>query len=279
MIDPETGTAEQYAALRAKLGLDDPLPIQYFKTMRSLFIGDLRSFKTHQIVLNLVVARLPTTVSIGVLSIGVGFFVGMSIGIAQALRPYSRFDDIGNLISLVGFSMPQFWLGIMLVQVFAVRFRWLPASGIRPVGSSSWNLLQMIPYLILPTLVLAMPIMATVSRYTRSSMLESLASDYVRTARSKGLPERGVVVIHALRNSLLPLITLVGLLLPFVVTGAVVVESIFALPGVGRLAIDAVFSRDYPVILTITLFGAVAVLVGNLLADIIYVVVDPRIRY
>jgi len=279
LIDPEIGSAEQYAALRDRLGLDEPMPIQYFRIMSSLFRGKLRSFRYHQPVIELILARLPTTLSLGSLALGVGFLIGARIGIAQAISPYSSWDTIGTFISLIGFSMPQFWLGILFVQVFAVRLHWLPASGIRPAGSSSWNIVRMLPYLVLPTSVLAMRIIATVAQYTRTSMVEVLATDYVKTARAKGIPEKRVVFVHALRNSLLPLITLLGLLLPIVVTGTVVVESIFGLPGVGRLAIDAVFSRDYPIILTITLFGAWAVISGNLLTDIAYTFVDPRVHY
>jgi len=152
-------------------------------------------------------------------------------------------------------------------------------SGIRPVGAQSWNPLEMAPYLVLPTIVLGTGFMAGVSRYTRSSMLEALSQDYVRTARAKGLKNRAVIVRHALRNSLLPVITLIGFFLPTLLGGAAIVESIFALPGMGRLAVDAVFIRDYPVILSINMMGATAVLAGNLLADIAYAVADPRIRY
>lgn len=175
--------------------------------------------------------------------------------------------------------MPDFWLALTLISVFAVRLDWLPASGIRPAGSSSWDPREMGPHLVLPTVVLGTGLMAGVARYTRSAMLEALGQDYVRVARAKGLRKRVVIVRHALRNSLLPVITLLGFYLPILLGGAVVVETIFALPGVGRLALDAVASRDYPVLLTINLLGAVAVLVGNLVTDIGYAVADPRIRH
>jgi peptide/nickel transport system permease protein len=160
-----------------------------------------------------------------------------------------------------------------------VQLHWLPVSGIRPVNSSGWNPLEMAPHLVLPVIVLGARVMASIARYTRSSMLEALSQDYVRTARSKGLTERIVLLRHTLRNSLLPVITLLGFFIPTLLGGAVIVESIFALPGMGRLALDSVFIRDYPVILSINMMGAVAVLLGNLLADLAYSVVDPRIRF
>ena len=175
--------------------------------------------------------------------------------------------------------MPDFWLALTLISVFAVRLGWLPASGIRPPQASGWDPRDVVPHLVLPTIVLSIGAMAGIARYTRSSMLEALGQDFVRMARAKGLRERQVVVRHALRNSLLPVITLLGFYLPFLLGGAVVVETIFALPGIGRLAFDSITSRDYPVLLTVNLLGAVIVLIGNLLADIGYALADPRIRY
>jgi peptide/nickel transport system permease protein len=279
LLNPEQATADQLEVARQRLGLNDPLPIQYVKTMRSLATGDLRSFKTRQPVINMIVERLPTTLTLTGLAMIFGVMFGVVIGMVQSLRPYSRMDDAGTMISLFGFAVPDFWLALMLIQVFAVRLDWLPVSGIRPVGASGWNPLEMAPYLVLPTLVLATGLMASVARYTRSAMLEALHQDYIRTARSKGLRERVVIARHALRNSLLPVITLIGFYVPFLLGGAVVVETIFSMPGVGRLALDSVFARDYPVILSVNLMGAIAVLVGNLLADVGYAAIDPRIRY
>lgn len=279
LADPEQVTAAQLAAAREELGLNDPLPIQYAKTMTALVTGDLLSFRTRQPVLVMLTERLPTTATLGALALLFGVTVGLGVGIVQAFRAYSRIDDAGTLISIFGFAIPDFWLALMLILVFAVRLDWVPVSGIRPVGSSGWNPLEMAPHLVLPTIVLGTGLLASVARYTRSAMLEALDQDYVRTARAKGLKERTVIVRHALRNSLLPVITLLGFYLPFLLGGAVVIETIFALPGVGRLALDSVFIRDYPVILSINMMGAVAVLIGNLLADIGYAAVDPRIRY
>ncbi len=279
LADPERTTTEEYLLLRSELGLDEPLPVQFAKTMKSLATGELRSFRSHQRVLDMIAERLPTTLTLGVLSIVFGLVVGSAIGIMQALKPYSRRDDAGTLIALFGFAIPNFWLALMLIMFFAVRLRWLPVSGIRPVTATGWNPIEMAPYVVLPTIVLGSGLMASVSRYVRSSMLESLNQDYVRTARSKGLRERTVIIRHALRNSLLPVITILGGYLPVLLGGAVIVEQIFALPGVGRVAIDAVFIRDYPVILTVTIIGAISVILGNLVADILYAVADPRIQY
>ncbi len=278
LVDPEQATAEQYTALRQELGLDDPLPLQYLKTMKALLAGDLRSFKTRQTVIEIIWERLPMTVLLGGLSMLFATLVGITIGAFQALHTPSTLDDAGTVVALIGFSVPSFWLALMLIMLFAVHLHWLPFSGIRPVGSSGWNVIEMVPYLVLPTIVLGSALLASIARYTRSSMLEALTQDYVRTARAKGLPERLVVARHALRNSLLPVITLLGLYLPVVVGGAVVVETIFALPGIGRLGLESVFIRDYPVILSVNMMVATAVMVGNLLADIAYALADPRIR-
>jgi peptide/nickel transport system permease protein len=278
LADPEMLTTEQMDALRVQLGLDQPLPVQYLRTMQSLLSGDLLSFKTRQPVVEMIAERLPTTIGLATGVLILGFGLGIVFGVLQALRPHSRLDDVLTFLSLFGFAVPTFWFALMLILVFSVRLGWLPTSGIRPINTSGWNPLAMAPYLVLPTIVLATNLLASVARYTRSSMLETMSQDYLRTARAKGLNERVVMVRHALRNSLLPVITLLGVQIPYLLGGTVAVETIFALPGVGRLALDSVISRDYPVILTINLFVAVLVLIGNLLADIAYGLADPRVR-
>lgn len=278
LADPEMLTAEQMAAMRVQLGLDEPLPVQYLKTMRALLTGDLRSFKTRQPVITMIADRLPATAILTGFVLVTGFTFGILFGVLQAMRPYSRLDDVITFLSLFGFAVPAFWLSLMLMLVFAVRLDWLPASGIRPANAHGWNLIQMAPYLVLPTIVLGANLMASVARYTRSSMLDALGQDYIRTARAKGLRDRAVILSHALRNSLLPVITLLGIQIPFLLGGSIAVESIFALPGIGRLALDSVVVRDYPVILTINVMIAVLVLVGNLISDLAYGLADPRIR-
>ncbi len=278
LADPEMLTTEQMEALRVQLGLDQPIAVQYLRTMQSLLTGDLLSFKTRQPVIEMIVERLPTTLALAGCVLVIGFTLGMAVGVLQALRPNSRLDDVLTFLSLFGFAVPSFWLALMLILIFSVRLDWLPASGIRPTNASGWNPLEVAPYLILPTIVLTANLLASVARYTRSSMLETLNQDYLRTARAKGLSERAITVTHALRNSLLPVITLLGVQIPYLLGGTVAIETIFALPGLGRLALDSVISRDYPVILTINVFVAVLVLIGNLLADIAYGLADPRVR-
>jgi peptide/nickel transport system permease protein len=279
LADPEKMTAESYVAMRAELGLDDPGPVRYAKTMASLFTGELRSFRTQQRVVDAIGERLPTSLALGLLAILFGLVFGTLIGAMQAVKPYSRLDDLGTLLSLTGFSLPHFWFALMLVLLFGVRLHWLPTSGIRPVTATGYNPIEMAPYLVMPTIVLGTGLLAYVARFVRSSMLEALGQDFVRTARSKGLSEPAVIIRHVLRNSLLPVITIAGFLLPLLIGGAVVVEYVFALPGMGRLAVDSVFARDYPVILTITIFSGIAVILGNLVADVLYAVADPRIRF
>lgn len=278
LADPEMLTAEQMEAMRSQLGLDKPIPVQYLNTMQSLMTGDLLSFKTRQPVVEMIAERLPTTIGLAVCVLIAGFGLGITVGVLQALRPNSRLDDVLTFLSLFGFAVPAFWLALMLIMIFSVRLDWLPVSGIRPPDTSGWDPLSIAPYLVLPTIVLATNLLASVARYTRSSMLETLGQDYLRTARAKGLSQRAVTVGHALRNSLLPVITLLGVQIPYLLGGTVAVETIFALPGVGRLALDSVVSKDYPVILTINVFVAVLVLIGNLLADIAYGLADPRVR-
>jgi peptide/nickel transport system permease protein len=278
LADPELLTREQMELMRVNLGLDKPLPVQYLRTMQSLITGDLLSFRTRQPVVEMIFERLPTTLLLTACVIVVGFVFGIVFGVLQALKRNSFLDDVLTFLSLFGFAVPTFWLALMLMMIFSVRLDWLPASGIRPTDSTGWNPLVIAPYLVLPTIVLATNLMASVARYTRSSMLDAMAQDYLRTARAKGLTERTVTVTHALRNSLLPVITLLGVQIPYLLGGTVAVETIFALPGIGRLALDAVTTRDYPVILTINVFVAILVLVGNLLADIAYSFADPRVR-
>jgi len=279
LVDPEHATTEQFASLRQELGLDDPLPVQYLKTMKALLTGELRSFKTRQRVIEIVWERLPVTILLGGLSLALATLAGITIGAVQALRASSVLDEAGTIVSLFGFSVPSFWLALMFIMLFAVRLHRLPASGIRPVGAAGWNMIEMAPYLVLPIVVLGTGLLASIARYTRSSMLEAFAQDFVRTARAKGLPQGSVITRHALRNSLLPVITLIGLFLPVLVGGAVIVETIFAIPGIGRLGLESVFIRDYPVILSLNVMGAAAVLVGNLAADVAYALADPRIRF
>ena len=250
LADPELLTTEQMARMRVDLGLDQPLPVQYVKTMESLLTGNLRSFKTRETVFAMIEQRMPTTLILTGVVLVFGFIVGILCGVLQALRPKSWLDESLSVISMIGYATPAFWLALMLMLVFSVKLDWLPASGIRPVHSTSWSPLVIGKYLVLPALVLGVNQVAIVARYTRASMIDAMAQEYVRTARAKGLTARMVVLRHALRNSLLPVITLLGVQIPFLLGGSIAIESIFALPGIGRLALDSVTVRDYPVLLT-----------------------------
>jgi peptide/nickel transport system permease protein len=209
--------------------------------------------------------------------------LGVLLGVIAAARQYSRVDHITSFVALFLYSMPGFWLGLMMVILFAMKLGWLPASQMESVDAEflpfGERLVDRALHLVMPVFVLGIASAASVARYMRGSLLEVIRQDYVRTARAKGLSERRVVFGHALRNALLPIITLLGLYLPFLISGAVVTETIFAWPGMGRLTIDAIFSRDYPVVMAANLLAGVMVVFGNLLSDVLYGIADPRIRF
>lgn len=278
MFPPEVLDRVDQDLLREQLGLNDPLPIQYVKMMGKFFSGDLMSFQERRPTFELLTERLPTTLLFATLAILVALIIGLPIAIISATRPYSWIDNISMVGALAGLSLPQFWIALVLILIFSERLRLLPASGIRPVGSDAYNLAEMAPYLIMPTAVLMIGLLPSIVRYTRSSMLEVLSQDYIRTARSKGLPERVVINMHALRNALIPVVTLVGAIFPLLLGGAVLVETIFGLPGVGRLAVRAAQNRDFPVVLTLNMFVAIMVLISNMITDIVYTYLDPRVR-
>ena len=271
-------------ALRHKYGLDQPLPVQYIKWLRNLAHGDLgESFRYRRPVLDLIEERIPYTLQITVLALLVGAALGIALGIISAVKQYSALDKITTVASLVFYSMPEFWLAIMLILVFAVNLRWLPTSQTRSLDYElfSWSgkVVDRLWHLILPVFVLGVASAAGTARYMRNQLLEVLSEEYVLAARARGLSERAVILKHALRNALIPIITIYGLELPFLLGGAVLVEKVFAWPGMGLLAVEAVEARDYPIILATSMIAAVLVVLGNLLADIIYAVVDPRISY
>jgi len=271
-------------ALRHKYGLDQPLPVQYVKWLRNLAHGDLgESFRYRRPVLDLIEERIPYTLQITVLALLVGAALGIALGIISAVKQYSALDKITTVASLVFYSMPEFWLAIMLILVFAVNLRWLPTSQTRSLDYElfSWSgkVVDRLWHLILPVFVLGVASAAGTARYMRNQLLEVLSEEYVLAARARGLSERAVILKHALRNALIPIITIYGLELPFLLGGAVLVEKVFAWPGMGLLAVEAVEARDYPIILATSMIAAVLVVLGNLLADIIYAVVDPRISY
>ena len=264
------------AYLHQKLHLDEPLPMRYLYWVRGVLHGDLgESLRLQQPVLDLILQKLPVTIELALLAITIALAIGIPAGIVSAVKRNTAWDYGANIVALWGLSTPNFWLGIMLILLFSVTLGWLPASGyVSPREDLRANLAAM----IMPAFVLGNAIAAVLMRHTRSAMLQVLSSDYVRTARAKGLAERGVVMKHALRNALIPIITLGALELGTLLSGAVLTEQVFTIPGFGKLIVDAVFNRDYAVVQGVVLFTATTYIVLNLLADIAYVIVNPRLR-
>ena len=265
------------AALRAELGLDQPLPIQYARWVADAVRGDLgRSIRTNQPVTEAIVSRLPVTIELSVLALVLSLAIGLPAGVVAAIRRNTSVDLASTGLALVGVSLPSFFLGILLILVFALWLRWVPPSGYTPlVLDPLMNVKQM----FMPALALGAALAGIVARLTRSSLLEVLGTDYMRTARAKGLSEAASVVGHGLKNALLPVVTVVGLQVGAVLGGAILIETIFALPGIGRLAVDSIFARDFPMVQGVVLFLALVRVVSNLIADLLYARLDPRISY
>ena len=264
------------AYLHEKLHLDEPFPVRYYYWISAVLHGDLgESLRLQRPVLALILEKLPVTLELASFAIVIALTIGIPAGIISAVKRNTAWDYGANVIALWGLSTPNFWLGIMLILLFSVTLGWLPASGfVSPFENWRANVAS----LIMPAFVLGNAIAAVLMRHTRSAMLQVLSSDYVRTARAKGLPETGVVLKHALRNALIPVITLGALELGTLLSGAVLTEQVFTIPGFGKLIVDAVFNRDYAVVQGVVLFTATAYIVLNLVADVAYVVVNPRIR-
>jgi peptide/nickel transport system permease protein len=266
--------------IRDQLGLNDPLPVKYVKWIVTLFHGDLVSFMSHSSVMDLIGQRLPNTLAVVGVAYLIGIILAIPIGMISAVRRYSIFDHVATTFAFVGFSVPTFFTGILLIIIFAIDLRWFPfiydsTLVIHDVPS----FLDQVRQSIMPITVLALFDTAAIARYTRAEMIEHLPLDYVRTARSKGLREQVVVLRHVLRNSLIPVVTLVALGVPAVFGGAIVTEQIFRVPGIGELLVTAIGNGDTPVVATILLIFAVLVVLFNLVADVLYAVLDPRIRY
>jgi len=264
------------AYLHEKLHLDEPLPIRYLYWAGGVLTGDLgESVRIQKPVLELIVEKLPVTLQLAVMAILIALAIGITAGIVSAVCKDTAWDYAANIFALWGLSTPNFWLGIMLILLFSVTLGWLPASGyVSPFEDWKANLASM----IMPAFVLGNAIAAVLMRHTRSAMLQVLSADYVRTARAKGLSERVVVLKHALRNALTPIITLGALELGTLLSGAVLTEQVFTIPGFGKLIVDSVFNRDYAVVQGVVLVTATVYISLNLLADIAYVLVNPRLR-
>ncbi len=265
----QMASREDIETIRKQLGLDKPIVVQYGLFLNRLVRLDLgRSARTQNPVIREVWARLPNTVLLAVSAITLACLFGIPAGILSAVRPYTWIDYLFTSLALFGISMPVFWLGLMLVVIFSILLQWLPAG-----GTGSWK------HLVLPSFTLAAFVVAFIARMTRASMMEALSQDYTTTARSKGLKENVVILKHALKNALIPIITVVGLQFGLLLGGAVLTETVFAWPGMGRLIVDSILGRDYPMIQgAILIFGLLYILV-NLAVDLLYAFIDPRIRY
>jgi len=272
-IDPQV-----IAAYRERLGVDQPVHVQYFRWLGAALQGDLGiSFSSTRPVATMIAERLPATLELMGAAFVLAAIIALALGLLSALRPYGTLDVLGTGISFLGLAMPVFWFGLILQLVFSVKLGWLPVSGTQTVGASS--LADHLAHLVLPTIVLSFRYVAGWSRYLRSSLLGAIRTDYVRTARAKGLPERQVIAGHALRNALIPVVSVMALNAADLFSGAVITETVFAWPGIGRLFVQAMFARDYPLLMGILLMGALMVILFNLLADLLYGLLDPRIRY
>jgi peptide/nickel transport system permease protein len=272
----EEADADTIARFRARLGFDRPLVVQYVAWLGRALRGDLgRSLRTNQPVTEAILQRLPVTLELLVAALVVSLAIAVPMGIVSAVKRNSGVDLASTLFALVGFALPGFWLGIILIYVFALVLRWLPPSGFVPLLAS---VPQNLAALVLPALTLGTALAALVARQLRSGMLEVLRQDYVRTAQAKGLSQREVVAKHALKNALISVVTVVGLQIGGLLGNTIITETLFALPGVGRLMIDSIFSRDFFVVQGVILFLAVGYVVSNLLVDVLYSYLDPRIR-
>ena len=273
----ESVDATAKASLRAELGLDQPLPVQYAAWMGRVLRGDLgRSIRNGEPVVENVARRIRPSLQLALLAMVISLLIAVPVGIASAVRRNTSVDRVGTTFALFGICMPNFLLALLLIFLFGVTLRWLPISG---YVDPAEELVDGLRSLALPAVTLGLALAAVVTRTLRSSMLEALTEDYVRTARAKGLSEWRVVRGHVLRNALIPVVTVLGLQLGTLIGGAVITEYVFALPGVGRLVVDAVFARDYPLVQGVVLLIALGFIASNLLVDLLYGLIDPRIRH
>ncbi len=269
LLQAGSPTNADIAEMRRLLDLDKPLPLQYLGFVTKAVTGDFgRSFRYSTPALGLVLERLPVTLSLTFAAMAIGLLLAFPLGILAAVNRGNFIDFFSRIFSLVGVSLPNFWLGILLIIIFGVTLQWFPVS-----GSDGPQ------YLVLPAFALGTPLAASLSRVLRSSMLDVLGADYIRTAQSKGLARRAVIIRHAVRNALIPVVTIIGLQFGALLGGAVIIETIFSWPGVGRLAVDSIGSRDYPVVQTSVLLLGIIVVLVNLAVDIIYTTLDPRIAF
>lgn len=283
MLNPEDMamlSEAQIEAERERLGLNDPIVIRYFSWLAQMVQGNLGySYKTERPVLDMVLERIPATVAIAASAEIIAATLGITIGIFSAMRQYSFFDNLFTIFSFFAVSVPNFFFALMGIFIFAVQLNWLPVFGMRTPGSGNGITWDLISHMILPVSALALPHVASYMRYARGAVLDAKSADHVRTARAKGLADQKVFSGHVLRNAMIPMITIFTLSIPGLIGGSFVIESIFSWPGIGLMGYEALQNRDYPLQLGVTFMLAILVLLANLLSDILYGIVDPRIRY
>ena len=286
LLSERNATPEELARIRALYGLDEPIHVQYVKWLGHVLKGDFgRSFVDGRPVMDHILERLPYTLYLNFIVMIIIYLVAIPVGVISALRQYSKFDHAVTFLTFLGQALPSFWFALLLIYAVGIKSNWLPIAGVATIGvnvktSGLWaTILDRAKYLILPVTVVSLGSMAGIARYMRSSMLEVIRQDYVRTARAKGLPEKVVIIKHALRNALLPIVTLLGFELPALFSGTAIIETIFSWPGLGLLSMRAIFQRDYQIVMAMNMIGATLMVLGNFLADILYVIVDPRIKY
>lgn len=267
--------------MRAQMGLDDPIPVRYAKWFREMATGSFGiSFRTRAPVIDLIQQRLPTTLWISGSALILGIAIAIPIGVLSAVKQYSVFDNVATTLAFFGFSIPTFFTGLLLILIFSVNLGWLPSIYRSTLTESGMDLvIAQFKQSVMPIAVLGVFSGATLTRFVRASMLENLHLDYVRTARAKGLREAKVINGHVLRNALIPVVTIIALQIPGVITGAVITEQIFRIPGLGRLLIESIQNNDTPVVMTLTFLFSILVVIFNLIADVLYGVLDPRIKY
>lgn len=276
VIGGPTATESDLEAIRKNLGLDRPIPVQYFDYITGVVQGDLGySYQTNQSVSNAIITRFPNTFKLAVASMIVAVIIGVAAGIISAIRQNSWFDVSSTTLSLAGISIPNFWLGTMLILLFAVKLQWLPVGRL----SYPFYTIEGIKELILPAITLGTASAAMIARMSRSAMLEVIRSDYIRTARAKGVKQKVVIWVHALRNAMIPVITVIGINFGGLLGGTIITEQVFAINGIGRLMVDAIAARDFPVVQGTVLLVAALFVIVNLIVDIIYAIIDPRISY
>lgn len=273
----DAGGVEEMAALRSKMGLDQPLIIQYFKWLGNMFQGDLGSsiYGSRQSVSQIILEALPRTMSLAFIGFFIALIIGVPAGIISAMKRNTPTDTAVSLFAFLGLSMPDFWLAILLIIVFAANLQWLPAIGYVPMSEGIWLWFK---YLILPSIAVGTAFSAIIARMIRSSLLEVLQADYMRTAASKGLTPRALMLNHAFPNAMIPVVTVIGIAFALLISGAVVVENVFAIKGLGRVLIQGILNRDYPVVQGAVLVVSAFFVLSNMLVDLLYGMIDPRIR-